>query len=68
MLAAGFLAFAVFEEWSQAGQPFLSAAQQIVGGQGIGQFLKLLRMAAIQKCIGTLLKIDSFGRIRLASQ
>src|SRR5258705_13704840 len=32
-----------------------------MGSQGIGQFLKLLRMTAFEERIGTLLKIDAFG-------
>ena len=60
VLTAGFFTFAVFEEWSETGEPFLTATQQIVGGQGICQFLKLLRMAAFEECIGALLKIDPF--------
>jgi hypothetical protein len=60
MLTAATFAFAFFEEWSQTGQPFLPTAEQIIGGQGICQFLELLRMTAFQKCIGTLLKIDAF--------
>jgi hypothetical protein len=40
---------------------FLAAAEQIVCSQGIGQFLKLLRMTAFEECIGTLLEIDAFG-------
>src|SRR5208283_1551954 len=60
VLTAGFLTFAFFEEWSETGEPFLPATQQIVGGQGICQFLKLLRMAAFEERIGTLLKIDAF--------
>src|SRR6202007_3108176 len=41
MLTAATVAFAFFEEWSQTGQPFLPTTQQIVGGQGICQFLEL---------------------------
>jgi hypothetical protein len=61
VLTARFFAFAFFEEWSQIGEPFLPATQQVVGGQGIYQFLKLLRMAAFEECIRALLKIDPFG-------
>jgi hypothetical protein len=39
----------------------LPAAEQILGSQGIGQFLKLLRMTPSEERIGTLLKIDAFG-------
>ena len=39
----------------------MPAAEQILGSQGIGQFLKLLRMTASEERIGTLLKIDAFG-------
>jgi len=35
VLAAATFAFALFEERSQTGQPFLSAAEQVVGSQGI---------------------------------
>ena len=61
VLTAASFAFAFFEEGSQRGQPFLAAAEQIVCSQGIGQFLKLLRMTAFEECIGTLFKIDAFG-------
>src|SRR3984893_8775022 len=57
VLTARFLTFAFFEEWSQTGKPFLPATQQVVGGQGICQFLKLVRMAAFEECIRALLKI-----------
>ena len=40
---------------------FCPQLAQIVCSQGIGQFLKLLRMTAFEECIGTLLKIDAFG-------
>jgi hypothetical protein len=39
----------------------LSAAEQIVRAQGIGQLLELLWMSAAEERIGTLLKIDAFG-------
>ena len=61
MLTAATFAFAFSEEWSQTGQPFLSTAEQIIGGQGICQLLQLLRMTAFQKCIGTLLEINAFA-------
>jgi hypothetical protein len=38
----------------------LSAAEQIVGGQGICQFLELAWMTAFEEGIGTLLKINAF--------
>jgi hypothetical protein len=39
----------------------LSALQQIVRRQGIGQLLELLWMSAPEEGIGALLKIDAFG-------
>ena len=61
MLTARFFTVAFFEEWSQReSEPFLTATQQIVGAQGICRFLELLRIAAFEECIGTLLKIDAF--------
>src|ERR1700761_2672055 len=60
VLATGSFTFALFEKWSQTGEPFLSATQKIVCSQRIGQLLKLLRLTASQECVGTLLKIDGF--------
>src|SRR5260370_8970154 len=61
VLAAATFAFAFFEERSQTGQPFLPAAEQVVGAQAICELLELLWMTASEECIGTLLKIDAFG-------
>jgi hypothetical protein len=60
VLATGSVAFALFEKWSQTGEPFLAATQKIVCSQRIGQLLKPLWLAASQECVGTLLKIDPF--------
>src|SRR4029077_9449729 len=60
VLATGSFTFALFEKWSQTGEPFLAATQKIVCSQRIGQLLKLLRLTASQECVGTLLKIDGF--------
>ena len=65
MLTARLLAFALFEKWGQIGQPFLPAAQQIMGGQGICHLLELARMTAFEKGVGTLLKIDAFRAHRV---
>jgi hypothetical protein len=58
VLATSSVAFARFEKWRQISEPFLPATQKIVRSQRIGQLLKLLRLAAAEECVGTLLKID----------
>jgi hypothetical protein len=59
VLAAATFAFALFEEPSQTGQPFLPAAEEVMGSQGIGQLLELAWITAFEEGIGTLLKIDA---------
>lgn len=46
MLAARLSAFAFAEERGEAGEPFVAAARQILGRQGVGQLLETLRCAA----------------------
>src|SRR5438067_11670210 len=58
MLAACLSALSFAEERGEAGQPFLAAARQILGSQGIGQLLETLRCAAAQKSIRALLEIE----------
>ena len=58
MLAARLSALSFAEERGEAGEPFLAAARQILGRQGVGQLLETLRCAAAQKSIRALLEIE----------
>src|SRR5438552_3118019 len=58
MLAAMVLAFALGEEWREIGQPLLTAGQQILGRERIGEFLEPLGITALQEGIGTLPEVD----------
>src|SRR5256884_9513601 len=41
------------------GQPLLGTGEQIVGGEGIGEFLQGLRIGTLQESVGALLKADA---------
>src|SRR5712692_11815853 len=56
MLDAGLLPFPRGEEGSETRQPFLRTGDDILGSEGIGQFLQRLRIAAVQEGVGALLK------------
>src|SRR5947209_554068 len=58
MLAACLSALSFAEERGEASQPFLAAARQILGSQGVGQLLETLRCAAAKKSIRALLEIE----------
>ena len=49
VLTAGLLALSLGEERGEAGQPFLAAARQILGGQGVGQFLEAFGCCRIEE-------------------
>src|SRR5450631_3830898 len=59
VLTAAMATFFIAEKGSERGQPFLTAAQQIFGGQRIGQLLQTGGIAAFQKGIGGLLEVDA---------
>src|SRR6516162_6701455 len=59
VLNAGLLALLGSEKGRETGQPFLSTVDQIVGGEGTGEFLKGLRIGTLQEGVGALLKADA---------
>src|SRR5437016_8461174 len=59
VLNAGVLSLLGSEKGSEAGQPLLGTGDQIVGGEGIGEFLQGLRIGTLQEGVGTLLKADA---------
>ena len=59
VLAAGLFAFFLGEERRQIGQPLLSALDQVVGGQGVGQFLQGFGIATAEESIAALAEADA---------
>src|SRR5438105_3237413 len=59
MLTTGMLPLPVGNERSECGKPLLAALQQVLSGERVGEFLQARRVAALQKRVGGLLKIDS---------
>jgi len=59
VLNAGVLSLLSGEKRREASQPFLSTVDQIVGGEGIGEFLQGLRIGTSQEGVGALLKADA---------
>src|SRR2546429_7845974 len=43
----------------ETGQPLLATGEQIVGGEGIGEFLQGLRIGTLQESVRALLKADA---------
>ncbi len=59
MLTPSVLAFLVRNERGERGEPLLAALQQVLSSERVGEFLQACRIAALQECIGALLKIDA---------
>ena len=59
MLAAGLLALSRGKERCEARQPFLAAANEVVGSQGVGEFLQAFGGGTLQECVGALHKLDA---------
>jgi len=59
MLTPGLLAFGFSKERCEIGQPLLAAGQQILGCEGIGEFLQALGITAPQKRVRALAKINA---------
>src|SRR5260370_820589 len=59
VLNAGMLSLLGSEKGRETGQPFLGTVDQIVGGEGIGEFLKGFRIGTLQEGVGALLKADA---------
>ena len=59
VLNAGVLSLLGREKGREAGQPFLRTGDQIVGGEGIGEFLQGLRIGTLQESVRALLKADA---------
>ncbi len=59
MLNAGLSAFGFCEEGRQLCQPLLTAANQVLSRQGIGQFLQGFRIGAVEEGIAWLLEADT---------
>src|SRR5271157_3012070 len=57
-LTAGLLTLLVGEEGCERGQPFLAAGEQVFGGQRVRQFLQTGEVAALEKGLRRLFKID----------
>jgi hypothetical protein len=51
VLNAGVLSFLGSEKGREASQPFLSTGEQIVAGEGIGEFLQGLRVRTLQEAL-----------------
>src|SRR5215468_1405290 len=58
VLNTGLLSLLGSEKGCEAGQPFVGAGDQILGGEGIGEFLQSLRVRTLHKSVRTLLKVD----------
>jgi hypothetical protein len=58
VLNAGVLSLLRSEKGREAGQPFLCTGDQIVGREGIGEFLKGFRIRTLQEGVGALPKAD----------
>ena len=59
MLNTGVLSLLGSEKGGEVSQPFLSTADHLVGGEGIGEFLQRLRVRTLHKSIRALLKVDT---------
>jgi hypothetical protein len=59
VLAAGLSALLGGEEGSESGQPLLPAAQEVLGGQRVGEFLQSFRVGALQEGVLALPKSDA---------
>jgi hypothetical protein len=59
MLTPRVLALLIGEERGERCQPFLTALQQVLRGERVGEFLQAGRIAALQEGVGALLKIDA---------
>ena len=58
VLNAGVLSLFGSEKGREAGQPLLSTGDHLVGGEGIGEFLKGFRIGTLQEGVGALLKAN----------
>jgi hypothetical protein len=58
VLNARILSLVGSEKGREAGQPFLCTGDQIVGREGIGEFLKGFRIRTLQEGVGALPKAD----------
>jgi hypothetical protein len=56
------------EKGSEVGQPLLATSDQIVGSEGIGEFLQGPRIRTLQESVSALLKADARSCLRRASQ
>ncbi len=59
MLNAGMAALFGSEKRREAGQPLLRTGDHLVGGEGIGEFLKSFRIGTLQEGVGALLKVNA---------
>src|SRR5947208_10061738 len=59
VLNAGVLSLLGSEKGRETGQPLLATGEQIVGGEGIGEFLQGLRIGTLQESVRALLKADA---------
>src|SRR5207253_10880260 len=59
VLNAGVFSLLGSEKGREAGQPFLGTGDQIVGGEGIGEFLQGLRIGTLQEGVSALLKANA---------
>src|SRR6516162_5168722 len=59
VLNAGVLSLFGSEKGREAGQPLLSTGDHLVGGEGIGEFLKGFRLGTLQEGVGTQLRVDT---------
>src|SRR5215831_14148459 len=57
VLNTGLLSLLGSEKGCEAGQPFVGAGDQILGGEGIGEFLQSLRVRTLHKSVRALLKV-----------
>src|SRR6266581_186963 len=56
---SGVLSLLGSEKGREMGQPFLGTGEQIVGGEGIGEFLQGLSLGTLQEGVSALLKADA---------
>jgi hypothetical protein len=59
VLTTNLLPFSIGKERSECRKPFLAASQYVLRRKRMGEFLQARRIAALQECVGALLKIDS---------
>jgi len=62
MLTASVFAFLIGDEGSEGSQPFLTALQQVAGGERVGQLLETCWVATPQEGVGGLLEVDTLFR------